>query len=167
MNETRESLDPTVPACLGTFSAQVIEGMGRRELKMRVIAFSGSGPLLRQGFQECLEDRVPANWVKIGFIEEAGPIEPFGIRGRLQMFNSRSRVTQQALETGEVKRRGTWADPLGFHQLASRLSHEVRCSLARLRLGLVGKRTTPIGENSGVVRLQPMCLDVFLPRVGE
>ena len=68
--------------------------MGRRKLKMRVIAFSGTHR--RAGSDESGQRRV---------LEEGGPGRAF--RRRLQIVNSRSRVAQQALETGEVERRGT------------------------------------------------------------
>ena len=55
----------------------MIEEMGRRKLKMRVIAFSGSGALVRQRFQERIEERVLTNRVKVGFVEQARPIELF------------------------------------------------------------------------------------------
>ena len=51
--------------------------MGRRKLKMRVIAFSGSGALVRQRFQERIEERVLTNRVKVGFVEQARLIELF------------------------------------------------------------------------------------------
>ena len=44
----------------------MIEEMGRRNLKMRVIAF-----------RERIEARVLTNRVKVGFFEQAGPIRVF------------------------------------------------------------------------------------------
>ena len=59
----------------------MIEEMGRRKLKMRVIAFREGGRLVRQRFQERIEERVLTNRVKVGFIEQARLIELFdGVR---------------------------------------------------------------------------------------
>ena len=44
---------------------------------MSVIAFPGRGPLLRQRFQERIEERVLTNRVKVGFFEQARLLELF------------------------------------------------------------------------------------------